>query len=114
MDIVSLDDPVVPDASVQENVITSYGNEVLDIQTLDEITHGHKITCSQSSIEYDKSGDSKRRGTRPRSLSFLEEPSRSKAALFMQRKPEGKGLRSTHGSHGDGICLWPSWDISKG
>lgn len=114
MDIVSVDEIVVPDATVQENVNTSHGNEALEIQTGDEITHGHKLTGSQSSIEYEKSGDGKRRGTGPRSKSFLEEPSRSKAALFMQRKPGGKGLRSTHGSHGDGICLWPSWDISRG
>ncbi|CAG5134605.1 unnamed protein product, partial [Candidula unifasciata] len=114
MDIVSLDDPVVPDASIRENVNISYENEALELQTGDEIIHGYKITCSQSSIEYDKSGDSKRRGTRPRSKSFLEEPLRSQAALFMQRKPGSKGPSSTYGSHGDGICLWPSWDINKG
>ena len=70
----------------------------------------HKVTGSQSSIDHDKSEVKRNAGHR--SKSFLEEPSRSKAASFMQSKHGDSSNRSTHGSHGDGIT--PSNLVSKG
>ncbi|GFO44419.1 hypothetical protein PoB_007092400 [Plakobranchus ocellatus] len=61
----------------------------------------HKVTGSQSSIDHDKSDVKRSAGHR--SKSFLEEPTRSKAVNFMQSNHGDSSIRSTHGSHGDGI-----------
>ena len=70
----------------------------------------HKVTGSQSSIDHDKSDIKRNAGHR--SKSFLEEPTRSKAANLLQSKHGDTNNRSTHGSHGDGITTTKL--ISKG